>query len=203
MPKFDVYHGGEKLCHLELTVPGEHNMLNALSAFACSHILGVEVEDIVKTLEVFKGTQRRFDVLGETKTGIKIIDDYAHHPTEIKATLSAVKNMKHNTLWCLFQPHTYTRTIALMDEFAESFGDADKIVLAEIYAAREKNIHKVSSTALLDKIKVFDPDADACYFEKFDEIVEYVLANAKEGDLVLTMGAGDIYKVGEMIMERA
>lgn len=202
MPKFDVYHGGEKLCHLELTVPGEHNMLNALSAFACSHILGVEVEDIVKTLEVFKGTQRRFDVLGETKTGIKIIDDYAHHPTEIKATLSAVKNMKHNTLWCLFQPHTYTRTIALMDEFAESFGDADKIVLAEIYAAREKNIHKVSSTALLDKIKAFDPDADACYFEKFDEIVEYVLANAKEGDLVLTMGAGDIYKVGEMIMEK-
>ena len=99
MPKFDVYHGGEKLCHMELTVPGEHNMLNALSAFACSHILGVEVEDIVKTLEVFKGTQRRFDVLGETKTGIKIIDDYAHHPTEIKATLSAVKNMKHNTLF--------------------------------------------------------------------------------------------------------
>jgi len=203
MPKFNVYHGGEKLCHIELTVPGEHNMLNALSAFACSHILGVEVDDIVKTLETFKGTQRRFDVLGETKSGIKIIDDYAHHPTEIKATLSAVKNMKHNTLWCLFQPHTYTRTIALMDEFAESFGDADKIVLAEIYAAREKNIYKVSTAALLDKIKQFDPTADACYFESFDDIVNYVLENAKEGDLVLTMGAGDIYKVGEMIMERA
>lgn len=202
MPSFNVNHGGKKLCRIDLIVPGEHNILNALSAFACCHILNVEVEDIVKTLKSFKGTQRRFDVLGKTSTGIKIIDDYAHHPTEIKATLSAVKNMKHNELWCLFQPHTYTRTLALMDDFATAFEDADKIVLAEIYAAREKNIHKVSSKALMNKIKEVAPNKEVYFFKDFDEIANFVYNNAEEGDLAITMGAGDIYKVGEMILEK-
>ncbi|MDO4745885.1 MAG: UDP-N-acetylmuramate--L-alanine ligase [Bacillota bacterium] len=202
MPRFTVNHGGKELCRVELNVPGEHNLLNALSAFVCCHILGVEVEDIVKTLKVFKGTQRRFDILGKTSSGIKVIDDYAHHPTEIKATLSAVKNMRHNTLWCLFQPHTYTRTLALMDEFATSFAEADKIVLAEIYAAREKNIHKVSSKALMNKIKEADPTKEVYFFKDFDEIANFVYNNAEEGDLAITMGAGDIYKVGEMILDK-
>lgn len=202
MPRFKVNHGKEELCKVTLSVPGEHNILNALAAFACCHILGVEVEDIVKTLSIFKGTQRRFDVLGKTFNGIKIIDDYAHHPTEIKATLSAVKNMKHKNLWCLFQPHTYTRTMALMDDFATSFSIADKIVLAEIYAAREKNIHKVSSKTLMNKIKAEDPTKDVYFFKDFDEIANFVYNNAEEGDLVITMGAGDIYKVGEMILEK-
>ncbi len=202
MPSFKVNHGGKELCEINLSVPGEHNILNALSAFACCHILDVEVDDIVKTLTTFKGTQRRFDVLGKTMEGIKIIDDYAHHPTEIKATLSAVKNMKHNQLWCLFQPHTYTRTLALMDDFAESFGDADKIVLAEIYAAREKNIHKVSSKTLMNKIKEAAPTKEVYFFKDFDEIANFVYNNAESGDLVITMGAGDIYKVGEMILDK-
>lgn len=202
MPSFYVNHGGKKLCKIELAVPGEHNILNALSAFACCHLLDVDVEDIVKTLKTFKGTQRRFDVLGKTSSGIKIIDDYAHHPTEIKATLSAVKNMKHNELWCLFQPHTYTRTLALMDDFATAFGDADKIVLAEIYAAREKNIHKVSSKALMNKIREVAPNKEVYFFKDFDEIANFVYNNADEGDLAITMGAGDIYKVGEMILDK-
>lgn len=202
MPKFAVNHGGKVLCEIELCVPGEHNILNALSAFTCCHILGVEVEDIVKILEVFKGTQRRFDVLGETMNGIKIIDDYAHHPTEIKATLSAVKNMKHNNLWCLFQPHTYTRTIALLDDFSKSFDEADKVVLAEIYAAREKNIYKISSKNLVNKIKEEDPSKEVYFFKDFEEIANFVYNNAEEGDLVLTMGAGDIYRVGEMVLEK-
>ena len=202
MPKFNVNYDGGVLCSIQLIIPGEHNILNALAAFACCHILGVGIEPIVSTLEEFTGTQRRFDIMGITSTGIKIIDDYAHHPTEIKATLSAVKNMKHKKMWCLFQPHTYTRTMALFDEFAESFENADKVVLAEIYAAREKNIYKISSKGLVNKIKEAYPGKDAYFFEDFEEIASFVYNNAEPGDLVITMGAGDIYKVGEMILER-
>ncbi len=202
MPSFKVNHGDSEICDIKLSIPGEHNILNALAAFVCCHILEVETESIVKTLNDFKGTQRRFDILGRTYNDIKIIDDYAHHPTEIKATLSAVRNMKHNNLWCLFQPHTYTRTMALMDDFATSFEDADKVVLAEIYAAREKNIHKVSSKTLMNRIKEEDPTKEVYFFRDFEEIANFVYNNAEEGDLVLTMGAGDIYKVGEMILEK-
>ena len=202
MPEFKVYNSGNELCSIHLSVPGEHNILNALSAFACSHILGVDVKCIADTLERFIGTQRRFDVLGKTRNGIKIIDDYAHHPTEIKATLSAVRNMKHNKLWCLFQPHTYTRTMALLDDFSEAFDEADRVVLAEIYAAREKNIYKISSKTLMNRIKDHDPLKDVYFFKDFEEIANFVYNNAEEGDLVLTMGAGDIYKVGEMILEK-
>ena len=107
--------------------------------------------------------------------------------------------MKHRQLWCLFQPHTYTRTLALLDEFAGSFDDADKVVLAEIYAAREKNIYEISSEKLADEIKRVHPDKDVRYIDSFDGIADYVLENADEGDLVITMGAGDIYKAGDII----
>ncbi len=202
MPNFKVNHEGMELCTVQLSVPGEHNILNALAAFVCCHMLGIETQQIIETLERFTGTQRRFDIMGTTANGIKIIDDYAHHPTEIKATLSAVKNMKHNHLWCLFQPHTYTRTMALFDDFAESFTCADKVVLAEIYAAREKNIHKISSKSLVGKIKEACPGKDAYFFNDLEEIASFVYHNAEPGDLVITMGAGDIYKVGEMILEK-
>lgn len=201
MPQFDVNHGGQVLCRVELSIPGEHNILNALAAFACCHMLGVRPESIVKTLNEFKGTHRRFDVLGRTQTNVGIIDDYAHHPTEIKATLAAVKKMRHNDLWCLFQPHTYTRTLALMDDFAKAFDMADKIVLAEIYPAREKNIYKISSSVLMEKIKEHDPQKEVYFFKDFDEIAKFVYAQAQPQDMVLTMGAGDIYKVGEMMLE--
>ena len=202
MPHFKVNNAAGPLCEVQLSVPGEHNMLNSLAAFACCHIMGVEAETIAETLGMFKGTQRRFDILGTTDKGVKVIDDYAHHPTEIKATLSAVKNVKHETMWCLFQPHTYTRTLALFDEFADSFGDADKLVLAEIYAAREKNIHKISSKSLADKIKEKHPEKEVYFFETLAEIADFVEENAKSGDLVLTMGAGDIYQAGEMILAK-
>ena len=201
MPGFDVNHAGENLCRIDLSVPGEHNILNALAAFACCDILGVEVDQIVRTLHEYKGIYRRFDVLGRITGNIKIIDDYAHHPTEIKATLAAVRNMKHNHLWCQFQPHTYTRTLALLDEFSDSFDDADKVVLAEIYAAREKNIYKISSKTLMNRIHEHDPESDVYYFQNFEDIARFVYDNAGEGDLILTMGAGDIYRVGEMILE--
>lgn len=201
MPSFKVNHEGQTLTTVQLAVPGEHNILNALAAFTCSHTLGVDAETIRETLEEYRGTQRRFDIVGITSEGVKIVDDYAHHPTEIKATLDASQNVPHNSLWCIFQPHTYTRTMALFDEFAEAFNKADKLILAEIYAAREKNIYKISSAQLAEKIRETQPGKEVLFMEDFREIADYVSEKAHKGDMVITMGAGDIYKVGEMLLE--
>lgn len=201
-PAFSVLHKGKEICHLQLAVPGEHNLLNALVTVACCHTLGVDMNTIVTTLEGYKGTERRFDEMGETQSGMRIVDDYAHHPTEIKATLKAARNMSYDNIWCIFQPHTYTRTIALFDEFPAAFKHADKIVLAEIYAAREKNIHKISSKSLMTEIKKRYPEKDVYFFEGFEEIANFVYNNAEPKDLILTMGAGDVYKIGEMILEK-
>jgi UDP-N-acetylmuramate--alanine ligase len=202
MPGFDVESKGSSLCHIQLSIPGEHNILNALAAFACCHKLGIDVKVIAGTLESYTGIERRFDVIGVTKDNITIVDDYAHHPTEIKATLDAAQNIPHKRLWCLFQPHTYTRTIALFDDFAEAFEKADIVIMSEIYAAREKNIYKISSKELADKIKQIYPDKGAHYFGTFEEIADFVADNAESGDLVITMGAGDIYKVAEIILDK-
>lgn len=202
MPQFYINHKKKRLCTVQLSIPGEHNILNALAAFACCHYLGVDEEDIVNTLENYTGTQRRFDIVGMSSKGMKVVDDYAHHPTEIRATLEAARNIPHKSLWCIFQPHTYTRTMALFDEFITSFEDADKIIFAEIYAAREKNIHKISSEKLAVETKKIYPQKDICYIQSFDEIAEFVLKNAVNGDLVITMGAGDIYKVAEIILQK-
>ncbi|MEG0663247.1 MAG: cyanophycin synthetase, partial [Anaerovoracaceae bacterium] len=163
---------------------------------------GIGVKTIVQTLEAYTGTQRRVDVMGETQEGMRIIDDYAHHPTEIKATLKAACNMRHENIWCIFQPHTYTRTVALFDEFPSAFEQADKVVLAEIYAAREKNIHKISSKSLVNEIKKRYPNKEVYFFSEFEEIANFVYNNSDPRDLVLTMGAGDVYKIGEMILEK-
>ncbi|MCL1808241.1 MAG: UDP-N-acetylmuramate--L-alanine ligase [Clostridiales bacterium] len=202
MPRFSVESKGTRLCEVQLSVPGEHNVLNALASFSCCHELGIGISDIVRTLENFKGTQRRFDAVGITRNNVKIVDDYAHHPTEIRATLEAAQNVPHREIWCLFQPHTYTRTIALFDEFADAFESADKLLMAEIYAAREKNIYKISSRELVNEIKLKYPLKQAYYFNTFDEIADFVVKNAQSGDLVITMGAGDIYKVAEIILEK-
>ncbi|MCQ2551242.1 MAG: UDP-N-acetylmuramate--L-alanine ligase [Clostridia bacterium] len=200
MPSFTVMHFGVNLGRATLNVPGEHNILNALAAFSCCHVLGVSPEVILKQLRAYKGTERRFDIVGKTKNGATIIDDYAHHPTEIKAVIDATKNIDHDKLWLIFQPHTYTRTLALMEEFKDSFMGVDKLILAEIYAAREKNIHKVSSVTLVEKIKEAHPEMDVRFMEDFDEIASYVLENAGRRDLVITMGAGDVYKIGDKML---
>ena len=203
MPSYDLYHKGEFLRRMELAVPGEHNVANSLAAAATCLALGVDLDVIERTLESFTGTKRRFDIIGKTSDGVTVIDDYAHHPAEIKATLAAAKNLAHKKTWCLFQPHTYTRTMALFDQFADAFEDADIIVLAEIYAAREKNIYKMSSKKLMDEIKIKHPDKDVYFMPEFDAMAEFVCNNTSPGDIVLTMGAGDIYKVGELILEKA
>ncbi|MDO4482367.1 MAG: UDP-N-acetylmuramate--L-alanine ligase [Bacillota bacterium] len=198
-PSFNVYHKNELLTSIHLSVPGEHNVSNALAAFACTHSLGAPVEKIKETLEAFTGTQRRFDSVGNTAKGAKIIDDYAHHPTEIKATLKAATNVPHKKLWCVFQPHTYTRTLALFEEFAAAFSDADAVVLADIYAARERNIYKISSEDLANRIKERCPEKQIEYFDSFEKIADYISENAGEDDLVITMGAGDVYKISLML----
>jgi UDP-N-acetylmuramate--alanine ligase len=201
MPSFCVSAYGKLLGCVSLSIPGEHNIANALAAIACCLTMELDQDVVISTLEAFTGTQRRFDILGVTTKGVKIVDDYAHHPTEIAATIKAARNVPHNNMWVLFQPHTYTRTMALHDDFVSALLAADRVVLADVYAAREKNIHNISSESIMEKMKVADPWKDVCYFSDFQEIVKFVLNNATEGDLVITMGAGDIYKVGEMILE--
>lgn len=202
MPQFFVKKQGEVLSMVRLSVPGEHNILNALAAFACCFELGVELSAIVETLENYKGTQRRFDIIGITRRNIKLVDDYAHHPTEIKATLDAAQNLPHRRLWCLFQPHTYTRTLALFNEFADAFQRADIVILSKIYAAREKNVYGISSKDLLEEMKGKYPTKPIYYLDTFEEIADFVMEHGESEDLVITMGAGDIYKVAERILEK-
>lgn len=200
-PSFTMFHHKQALTQIQLDVPGEHNLLNALASAACAHMMHIPVALIKQTLEEYHGTQRRFDIIGETTDGITVIDDYAHHPTEIRATLEAADKIRHHDIWCVFQPHTYTRTLALFDEFPASFEKADKVVLAEIFAAREKNIHKISSKSLAKEIKKQYPEKDVYFFKELDEIAHFVYNNSESGDVVMTMGAGDVYKVGEQLLK--
>ncbi|MCQ2560555.1 MAG: UDP-N-acetylmuramate--L-alanine ligase [Clostridia bacterium] len=202
MPSYDLYGKDGKICEMQLSVPGEHNVANSLAATATCLSLGVGMDVIKDTLQAFTGTQRRFDIVGKTSDGVTIIDDYAHHPTEIKATLAAARNLAHEKTWCLFQPHTYTRTMALFEDFADAFGDADVVILAEIYAAREKNIYKLSAKKLMEEIKKRHPGKEVYFLPEFDSMAEFVKNNANPRDIVITMGAGDIYKVGELILDK-
>ncbi len=186
---------GESL--VSLKVPGLHNVTNSMAAIAFADIAGLDRESAVNNLANFTGTDRRFEKKGEIG-GVTIIDDYAHHPTEIKATLMAAKNYPHKTLWCVFQPHTYTRTKAFLQDFADALSLADKIILADIYAAREKNTIGITS---LDLKKRIDALGKECYyFPTFDEIENFLLENCSQSDLLITMGAGDIVKVGESLL---
>lgn len=196
-PSFDLMNAGTCIDTISLHVPGEHNVSNALAAIALADLLAIDSSTVQKALLTFSGTDRRFEYKGEIG-GVTIIDDYAHHPTEIKATLSAVKNYPHKTAWCVFQPHTYTRTKAFMADFADALSLADKVVLADIYAARETDTLGISSVDLQQEIQ--KRGVDAYYFSSFDEIENFLLENCIHGDLLITMGAGDIVKVGESLL---
>lgn len=196
-PTFVLHSEGFADETVSLSVPGRHNISNALAALAFADRVGVSRKDALKALKDFTGTERRFEKKGEIG-GITIIDDYAHHPTEIEATLQAASNYPHRTLWCVFQPHTYTRTKAFLPEFAKALSKADRVVLADIYAAREKNTLGISSMDLCEAIRA---EGTTCeYFPSFDEIENFLLENCTQGDLLITMGAGDIVKVGERLL---
>lgn len=195
---FDVILHGKFEFHISLKVPGRHNVDNALAAFATAKVFEIDNKYILDGLENYAGTDRRFQYKG-TFSGVTVIDDYAHHPTEIKATLAAAKNIEKNRLWCIFQPHTYSRTYNLLNEFTTAFTDADKIIVADIYAAREKDTGLINSAQLVEHIK--QNGQDALYAGDFEAIKEYVRHNCQSGDLLITMGAGDIYLIGESLVE--
>ena len=195
---FDFYRHGQLETHITLSVTGDHNVSNALSAIATAELLGLSMETIQKGLLSFSGTDRRFEYKG-TVNGVTIVDDYAHHPTEIRATLQAAKHYPHRKLWCVFQPHTYTRTKAFFQEFAESLSHADHVILADIYAARETDTLGVSSSALADAIRSLGKDAH--YFASFAEIEDFLKEQWQDGDLLITMGAGDVVKIGEDLLK--
>ena len=196
---FDVTYKNEKILSITLKVPGRHNILNALSTIAGSIAMGISYENIKAGLEDFHGTSRRFEYKGK-KNGITVIDDYAHHPTEIKATLATAKNFPHKKLVIAFQPHTYTRTKSLFKEFSEVFDEVDELILADIYAAREKDTGMVSSQMLCDAIK--ERGVNAINIHSFEEIESYLEKTLEEGDLFITVGAGDIFKVGESFLSK-
>lgn len=182
---------------ISLKVPGEHNILNALAALATADILAVETKYSAKALSLFEGTDRRFQYKGNLG-GITVVDDYAHHPTEITATLTAAQKIKHHTIWCVFQPHTFTRTKALMKEFATALSLADRVVLADIYPARETDNLGISSETLQKEIQALGATCD--YFKTFDEIENFLLQNCTKDDLLITMGAGDVHIIGEKLL---
>lgn len=178
-------------------VPGEHNVYNSMAAVAAADRLGIPREDAAAALAAYIGTERRFQVLG-TRNGFTVVDDYAHHPTEIEATLRTASVFPHRELYCVFQSHTYTRTKALMDDFAQALTLADHILLAPIYPARETDDLGISAHTLAEKIeKLGHP---CLCFDNFDEIEKFLLENCQSGDLVITMGAGNINEVGENLV---
>ena len=196
---FTPVHKGNKLGRVQLSVPGKHNVGNALSAIAVAMDLNLPYEEIVDGLLAFGGAGRRFEYKG-TYHGATVVDDYAHHPTEIRASLSAATNYPHDRLVIVFQPHTYTRTKAFLDDFAKALSMADQVVLADIYAAREQDIYGVHSTDLQKKI--LDLGTPCEYFPDFSEIESYLEKNTINGDLLITMGAGNVYQIGESLLSK-
>jgi UDP-N-acetylmuramate--alanine ligase len=202
---FEVIYKGKNIGNFELPAPGIHNVLNSLAAIGVALVLNLDISRIKDALKGFSGIQRRFEFKGEVD-GIKIFDDYGHHPSEIRATLRAVKDGLINShesgrLFVLFQPHRYTRTKDLMDDFSSSFNDADSLILLDIYSAGEKPIEGVSSATLVEKIKKAG-HGGVLYPKNREEAIGHIISNMKRGDIFLTLGAGDVWKMGDEILSR-
>ncbi len=196
--EFTVFHKKSEWGKIKLSVPGQHNVSNAMAAIAASHVMGISHTAVRKGLERFRGTHRRQENKG-TPHGVRIMDDYAHHPTEIQATLSAVRALTSGKLICVFQPHTYTRTHELLDDFARSFAQADTVVVTDIYAAREKDTGLIHSRTLTDRINT--QTGNALYLSDFSDITAFLTEHASPGDLVITLGAGNVYKICDLLIE--
>ena len=192
--EFDIEYNGEIFCHLSLSVFGRHNASNALAAAAAAIVMGIEPEYITAGLKKFRGAGRRMEYKGEYN-GAKVYDDYAHHPSEISATLTAVKALPCKRIICAFQPHTYSRTRALFNDFVTSLSIADVTVLADIYAARESNTIGVSSAELADHIP------GSVYCGSLEKVADYLRTIVQPGDIVLTVGAGNIDSVADMLIK--
>ena len=192
---FDVMNGGKKLARMEMHIPGKHNVLNGLAAFACCYEQGVSAEGIAQAEKTFTGAGRRFEFLGEYN-GFVLADDYAHHPTEIKATLKAAKELEYNRVIAVFQPFTFSRTALLKDEFIEALSVADEVILTPIMGSREVNTYGISSEQLASQLP------SAVVVDGFENIAQKMIETAKKGDIVITMGGGDIYKAAHIVQEK-
>lgn len=193
--EYDAYHNSEFVAHVELSVPGEHNILNSLCAFVASYESGSDIEHIKAGLKHFGGAARRFELLGKYN-GVTFADDYAHHPKEIKVTLEAAKKMGYNHVWAVHQPFTYTRTSMLLNDFANVLQIADKCVISKIMGSREVNTIGIKAKDLADKVP------GSVQLDSFEEICDYVCDKAEDGDLVVTLGCGDVYKVARMMCKK-
>ena len=198
-PEFDVYSKENFYGRIKLSVPGMHNVLNALGCIALCNYYGISYETIKSALIKFTGAIRRFEFKGKVN-GASIYDDYGHHPTEIIATAKALMNKKYNKSWVVFQPHTYSRTKNHLEDFAKALLNFDNIIILDIYAAREKNTYNISSKDLVDKICSLGKDAK--YIPDFNECVEFLKENVKENDIILTQGAGTVTEIGPMLMKK-
>ena len=195
---FDVYFDGNFFDSFTLSISGMHNVLNALACIALCHEYGIPNSAIKEAFLSFTGAGRRMEFKGSFN-GIDVYDDYAHHPTEIKATADALNRKKFNKSWVIFQPHTYSRLKNLLDDFAESLLDFDNIIITDVYAAREKNVFNISSKDLADKIETLGKSV--IYMHEFDEIVAYLKEHTNPGDVVLTLGAGTVTNIGPMLIK--
>jgi UDP-N-acetylmuramate--alanine ligase len=196
---YELVIDGEPSGHIDLNVNGMHNVSNSLAAIAVALEMKLPMDAIKRGLLSFGGTKRRFEYKGVVQD-ITIIDDYAHHPTEISATLTSAKNYPHNELWCVFQPHTYSRTKAFLPGFIKSLSVCDHVILADIFAAREADPGDIHSMDIVKGLK--EKGCDAYYFATFEEIQDFILKNCKKNDLLITMGAGDVVLIGENLLSK-
>jgi UDP-N-acetylmuramate--alanine ligase len=197
--KFRVQNHTGDLGWFELAVPGMHNVSNGLAAIAVARELEVDLEVIRRSLREFSGVQRRFQVKGEAK-GVLVVDDYGHHPTEVRATLAAAKAALGRRVVCVFQPHRYTRTSHLLEEFFTAFNQADKVIILDIYAAGEQPIPGVTGQSVFEGIRNYG-HKDATYIGSKEQVVKHLAGTLRQGDLLLTLGAGDVWKLGEAVLE--
>ena len=197
--KFDLYSNSKMIDNIQLSVPGIHNVKNALACIALCCEYGISITDIKKALFEFTGAHRRFEYKGKINNKASVYDDYGHHPTEIKATANSLINKKFNKSWVIFQPHTYSRTKNLLDDFANALISFDNIIILDIYAARETNTYNISSKDLVDKIIALGKNAK--YIENFDSCVSYVKENINTNDIVITLGAGTVTEIGPMLIK--
>jgi UDP-N-acetylmuramate--alanine ligase len=198
-PEFDVYMNEKFYEHVKLSVTGEHNVLNALACICMCSYYGIDSKIISSTLHEFTGANRRMEFKGKLPNNVSIFDDYAHHPTEIRATALGLKKKKYHQSWAIFQPHTYSRTKNLLDDFARVLLNFDNIVITDVYAAREKDIYGISAKDLANKVK--DLGGNVVYISSFNEIVKYIKENISENDIVLTIGAGTVTQIGPMLLK--
>ncbi|MDR7870954.1 MAG: UDP-N-acetylmuramate--L-alanine ligase [Tissierellaceae bacterium] len=199
-PSYTLNIKNEESYHIQLHVMGKHNIYNSLASITTAYIHGVSMDEIINHLSLYTGVHRRLEFKGYIN-GVKILDDYAHHPTEIQATLEAINNTSSGKIYCVFQPHTFTRTKILLDSFSESFKNTDQVIITDIYAAREFDNGEIHSTNLVDAVN--KKSGNAIYLETFEETEKYLLNNMRDGDIVLTMGAGNVYLIGESMLEQS